>query len=528
MGIPSYFKHVITKYRAILTEYESTKIHIDNLYLDSNSIIYDAVRSDRVKSSKNIEEDILIEVVERIKNYITVVRPANKVYIAFDGVAPVAKMSQQRTRRYKGQVEKILHKTISLPQEELWDTVAITPGTIFMDKLIKYIKKQFMGPKKYNVKDIIISGPDEPGEGEHKIFDYVRTHPTYHEATATVIYGLDADLIMLSLNHLRIAPKLYLFRETPHFIKNIDRSLSPDRNYLLDIPAMAEAITIELNDGDNIKGEQQKQRIYDYIFICFMLGNDFLPHFPALNIRTDGISRITTAYKQTISAVGNITKDNEIIWKNMRHLINILSVQEESYIQREHGVRDKQAKSIEYGRAREDPLTSALSNLPIVDRRKELYINPFEQGWQGRYYKILLNSDRTDASCKLVSINYMEGLEWTFKYYNTGCADWAWKYKYNYPPLLQDLLTYIPHVKTQFIPENTSVPVPASVQLAYVLPPNCMHLLPLKMKTHLSQRADYMNSLNTIKVEYSYCRYFWEGHIECDSLDIEELKAIVA
>ena len=83
------------------------------------------------------------------------------------------------------------------------------------------------------------------------------------------------------------------------------------------MPAMAKAITSDLNDGNDIKNESQVQRMYDYIFICFFLGNDFLPHFPALNIRTDGITRITSAYKQTLSKVGNIINNQKIVWKNI-------------------------------------------------------------------------------------------------------------------------------------------------------------------------------------------------------------------
>ena len=85
--------------------------NVDNLYLDSNSIIYDALaklaKMDNAYDDINKFEDILImNVCDKIKEYIEITQPSNRVIIAFDGVAPVAKLKQQRDRRYKSIMEK--------------------------------------------------------------------------------------------------------------------------------------------------------------------------------------------------------------------------------------------------------------------------------------------------------------------------------------------------------------------------------------------------------------------------------------
>ena len=81
----------------------------------------------------------------------------------------------------------------------------------------------------------IVSSSMESGEGEHKIFEYIRKYPELHNSpdTTTLIYGLDADLIMLTLNHLHITnnKNMYLFRDTPEFIKSIDSTLDANRDY---------------------------------------------------------------------------------------------------------------------------------------------------------------------------------------------------------------------------------------------------------------------------------------------------------
>ena len=102
MGIPSYFSSVVKKHGKILKPlsfYEPR--FFQNMYMDCNSIIYDAVRTIE-QPSENFEMKLIQNVIETIESYIKLISPSNTIYIAFDGVAPFAKMNQQRTRRFKG------------------------------------------------------------------------------------------------------------------------------------------------------------------------------------------------------------------------------------------------------------------------------------------------------------------------------------------------------------------------------------------------------------------------------------------
>jgi 5'-3' exonuclease len=179
--------------------------------------------------------------------------PDECIYIAFDGVAPVAKLEQQRSRRYKSLYQNTITRSIFTDiKTDPWNTTAITPGTAFMQKVNEHIKKKFHNPDVYHVKQIIFSGSDEYGEGEHKIFEHIRQFPEFHKDTNTVIYGLDADLIMLSMNHLPISTHIFLFRETPHFIQSIHSELEPNASYMLDIPELAKTITLDMNHNKKL------------------------------------------------------------------------------------------------------------------------------------------------------------------------------------------------------------------------------------------------------------------------------------
>ena len=136
MGIPSYFSHIIKNYPNVLIKFQKNFI-VNNIFLDSNSIIYDCIRDIEYNNNNNDYERKLINAVcKKIESYIQQIAPNNIVYISFDGVAPVAKLDQQKNRRYKSWfIQQYEQK-----DKSLWDSTCITPGTEFMNKLNLQIK----------------------------------------------------------------------------------------------------------------------------------------------------------------------------------------------------------------------------------------------------------------------------------------------------------------------------------------------------------------------------------------------------
>ena len=524
MGIPSYFSYIIKNHAKLIKKLSQNTIPVNNLYLDCNSIIYDAVHNiDFTKLVVSDIETIINSVCCKIDEYIFQLKPNNIVYIAFDGVAPVAKLEQQRSRRYKSLYQNNISKSIFKDAKpDPWNTTAITPGTIFMKKLNECVRRKYNEPKKYNIDSFVLSPSDKYGEGEHKLFEFIRQFPELHKDKNTVIYGLDADLIMLSINHLPVSENIYLFRETPHFIKSINPDLEPDESYIIDIPELAKIITLDMNNGV----EQKINRVYDYIFLCFFLGNDFMPHFPSVNIRTGGVDKMMNAYKATIGNTNEILTDGKkIYWNNVRKLVQHLANLEEENIKMETKVRDRREKQEMPDITPEDKF-KRFDSIPQYERALEKYINPFKSNWQHRYYKCLFDVEIDETRRKQICTNYLEGLEWTMKYYTTGCPDWRWCYNYNYPPLFSDLLHFIPVFDATFVANKTAKPVSELVQLAYVLPKQSLHLLPEKLYNNLIK--DHNNWYDAdCDFVWAYSRYFWESHVQLPNIDIDELEKYV-
>jgi len=533
MGIPSYFSHIIKNYSNIIRTLgyfvNSNTFRFQHLYMDCNSIVYDAVhffekqkRDGTIDSSKDFESLIIDKVIDNIDNYVRLINPTTTIYIAFDGVAPFAKMDQQRTRR---------HKTLFLSKVDFgkdkagpsWNTSAITPGTDFMNKLNSQVYYKFRNSEaKYQVKNIIVSGSDNCGEGEHKLFQHMRDNDFKNDQVA--VYGLDSDLIMLSIFHLKYCKNVHIFREAPEFLKSsipIDMTSKETDPHFLDIFHLSSCISAEMACKF-----ADLHRTVDYIFLCFFLGNDFLPHFPAMNIRTHGINALLDIYRNYIGSHSDryfVSKTTgNIQWRNVGIFISQVAKREHEFLTNEYFVRAKSDRRT-FAESTPEEKEDAFNSAPIIYRAAEKYICPDEPYWESRYYKSLFELERNPDNVKTICNNYLEGLEWVFKYYTRGCPSWRWKYNYHYPPLFVDLDKHIPHFEMEFLQLDDRPAFSPQVQLSYVLPRKSLALLPDKLNKFLTVNYPELYP-EDYDFQWSFCRYFWEAHPLLPEISVELLS----
>jgi 5'-3' exoribonuclease 1 len=456
MGIPAFFSQfILRRHKNVLRKF--ARESASNLCLDSNSIVYDAVRA-LPPDTADFEAALIRAVCAKIDSYIAAVQP-RRVFVAFDGIPPKAKMKQQRERRYKASAAL---KAATTPKAATaWDTVQITPGTHFMTALNRGLTKHFEGHPAH-FEFFRLSTSAEPGEGEHKLFEWLRTaRPDGH----TFVYGLDSDLIILALHHLKYTP-IHLLREDGR-----DGELR-----LLDVAALHTQIEQSFGRG----------KVPDYIFVTFFLGNDFMPHFPALNLRTRGLDTLLKTYKSVVRPDERLYDgEDTIFWKVVHRYVQALAARETGEISREYADRGKEAVDPD------DP-----ENLPRLHREVEHYIAPGTTSWEDRYYATCLKVEPHNAH--LVCADFYAMLEWNTRYYTRGCPDWKLYYPHTYPPLLRDL------AKVEYsgsTPGTSTQPTEMPDFLSYVLPSTA------------ARYADVTIAPQTPIEQWAFCTFRWESHL---------------
>jgi 5'-3' exonuclease len=501
MGIPYYFYSLTQKYQTILSNTKPTDL--DMYCIDFNGIIHN-VAQDVIRKYKDvavasatkerIESEIISGVWERIQYYVENYK-ADKYLICADGVAPLAKMFQQRKRRYLN-----IHRNMLDKVAITWDTNAITPGTQFMDALNGTLNAKLNGTlnAKLNGDKIIYSGSDECGEGEHKIFHRLKETPV---SDKIVIHGLDADLIILSL--MSHKENIYLMREMkdPHTNNTVFNYLS--------IKELRKAILCELKMSwnlDDASDYTDADLVETYCTACSILGNDFIPHLLTIELKNNGIETLMSATKRAIQTNGLLVHNGAINHNCLIDIFKDLANTEdedihricERYIKKRppclpaNATNARDVPSDYYGLKNKDPLIHTIYNSP--------------NKWRQEYYRIIFdNNISIDSTVMFNACNhYIKGIYWVYDYYKGRAIDCEWFYPYNYPPTIKDILNHSIANEAPVASDGTSdVPsyVASYIQLLIVLPKYSVNLLAKKHQRYMLDIYSGLFHLYPVKYE---------------------------
>ncbi|EZG05534.1 hypothetical protein H106_04575 [Trichophyton rubrum CBS 735.88] len=343
MGVPKFFRWLSERYPAISQLIAENRIpEFDCLYLDMNGIIHNCTHKDSDSPTFRMTEDkMFIAIFNYIEHLFGKIKPKRLFFMAIDGVAPRAKMNQQRARRFRTALdaelakEKAIKEGVEMPKEDAFDSNCITPGTEFMAKLTKqlkyFINKKVSEDAEWQGVEVVLSGHEVPGEGEHKIMEYIRqakAQPEYDPNMRHCLYGLDADLIMLGL--LSHDPHFCLLREEVTFGRQSQKKskeLEHQNFYLLHLCIVREYLELEFQelklDGALQFPFDMERIIDDFILMAFFVGNDFLPNLPNLHINEGALAWMFKVYKDVLPKLGGYVNEHGTI--NMERLRTLLA-----------------------------------------------------------------------------------------------------------------------------------------------------------------------------------------------------------
>lgn len=457
MGIPSYYKKLSDHTKGLISK--TCPSQASALFFDFNCLIYHVARRPNSTLPPYPGEDdgtwerlLLEDIVKYIVKVWQQVGSPAEVFLAVDGVVPMAKIKQQRLRRFKSvwlAEEEKQEKSLEGPS---WDTNCITPGTAFMAKLSKALQDLCSKHKGWSV-----SGAEEPGEGEHKVMAKLRKR--VDDTKPIVIYGLDADLILLTL--LNAQSPAYLVREDSAMGQVQLNGFGEETYSFFSMATLKQTLPPSLD-------------ILSYVAGMSLLGNDFLPHSLSIKIKEEGH---TVLVKTLESLQTPLVHEKDGFWQiNHDSLYSIVK----SWAEREdtrvlHSFKKKVQMRGHVQETLDTKPVYWLVEGPLITKGSDGWLlNP---QWRDTYHKQWLQCQR---KCDTYSVcrEYIFGLQWVLDYY-TGQrpVDMQWCFSRLVPPLWSDLQEYLEYQEYTEIPRQPTVPIQPHEQLAMVLPLKSWHFI---------------------------------------------------
>lgn len=516
MGVPRLYRWFSKRYPSLVSPADASGPRVDNLYLDLNGIVHQ--RSHGPGCGSKADEIIFVECFSDICALVDLVAPNKLVYLALDGVAPRAKLNQQRARRFSTAKERAAaggQRPLNGSKPDDFDSNCITPGTEFMaglgDAFVFLIQQKMRDDSAWAGLDVILSPTSVPGEGEHKIMEFIRQR---HDEPNTVhcAYGADADLMLLALcTH---EPHFLVLREAPQTDFNepiggpsarLERGCPPMQ--YISIGLLREYLALELRPPQGAPRSTEdfdlERALDDFVLLTFLVGNDFLPHLPTVDISTGSLEALLMIYRHLLSSWetgGYLTTRGHIEWHRLETILERLGHLEPHAIDAGSGGRRRGRKgagsdTAKIARIVLKRVAETCAVDPAVQLEFDRERHALHQTHKHSHYVDKHGFKPGGARHRGLCREYLRGLAWTLQYYTRGCCSWSWFFPYHYGPFISDLVDDIHEHCIYEIGWSLGQPYTPLQQLLAVLPPSSAWALPAPYRAMMtdpsSEIADF-------------------------------------